>query len=67
MEEIFVDQLKEIRWKLNNGHIWLEALSNRNLTTHTYDEELARKMVKDILSSYFPELKDMHDKLEGEL
>ena len=52
---------------INNGHIWLEALSNRNLTTHTYDEELARKMVKDILSSYFPELKDMHDKLEGEL
>ena len=52
---------------INDGHIWLEALSNRNLTTHTYDEEVARKMVKEIIYSYFPELKAMHDKLEGEL
>lgn len=23
---------------INDGHIWMEALSVRNLTTHTYDE-----------------------------
>lgn len=52
---------------INDGHIWMEALSVRNLTTHTYDENLANKMVKDIVTVYFPELKKMHDKLEKEV
>ena len=34
---------------IDNGHIWIDALSNRNLTTHTYDEELATKMTSEIL------------------
>lgn len=52
---------------INDGHIWLEALLNRNLTTHTYDENVAKKMVNEIVNSYFPELKAMHDKLQKEL
>ncbi|KIO63427.1 hypothetical protein B4064_3258 [Caldibacillus thermoamylovorans] len=23
---------------IDDGHVWIEALSSRNLTTHTYDE-----------------------------
>lgn len=34
---------------IDNGHIWIDALSNRNLTTHTYDEELAEKMTREII------------------
>ena len=41
---------------IDNGHIWIDALSNRNLTTHTYDEELATKMTSEILNAYLPEL-----------
>ena len=52
---------------INDGHIWIEALANRNLTTHTYDSELANKVVKEIIDKYFPEIKIMHDKLEREL
>ncbi|GAA0706135.1 nucleotidyltransferase substrate binding protein [Paraclostridium ghonii] len=52
---------------IDNGHIWIDALSNRNLTTHTYDEELAEKMTKEILMAYLPELESMHNKLSGEL
>lgn len=52
---------------IDNGHVWIDALSNRNLTTHTYDEELAQKMTKEILMAYLPELESMHDKLSGEL
>lgn len=52
---------------INDGHIWIEALANRNLTTHTYDSELSSKMVKEIVDKYFPEIKIMHDKLEKEL
>lgn len=52
---------------IDNGHVWIDALSDRNLTTHTYDEELANKMVKEIVKIYFPELKKMYDKLVEEL
>ncbi len=52
---------------INDGHIWMEALTIRNLTTHTYDEKLVKKLVNDIINVYFPELKLLHDKLEKEL
>lgn len=44
---------------IDDGHIWIDALSNRNLTTHTYDEQLAKKLVKEIQESYFPELQKL--------
>lgn len=52
---------------IDNGHIWIDALSNRNLTTYTYEEVLADNMVKEIKELYFPELKKMYDKLSQEL
>ena len=52
---------------INDGHIWMDALAVRNLTTHTYDENLANKIVNDIVNVYFLELKKMHDKLEKEV
>ncbi|WP_252224703.1 MULTISPECIES: nucleotidyltransferase substrate binding protein [unclassified Clostridium] len=52
---------------IDNGHIWIDALSNRKLTTHTYDEELANKMTKEILISYLPELDKMYNRLVEEL
>ena len=52
---------------IDDGHVWIDALSNRNLTTHTYDEELAKKMTQEILVSYLPELEKMHNKLSEEL
>ncbi|MFK4998638.1 nucleotidyltransferase substrate binding protein [Bacillus sp. N9] len=27
---------------IEDGHHWMDALSKRNLTTHTYDEEFAK-------------------------
>ncbi|NFI56512.1 nucleotidyltransferase substrate binding protein [Clostridium sp. ZS6] len=52
---------------IDNGHIWIDALSNRKLTTHTYDEKLADKMTKEILISYLPELDKMYNRLVEEL
>ena len=52
---------------IDNGHIWIDALSNRNLTTHTYDEELANKMTSEILNAYLPELDKLYNKLSEEL
>ncbi|MFY9276686.1 MAG: nucleotidyltransferase substrate binding protein [Clostridium sp.] len=52
---------------IDNGHVWMDALSNRNLTTHTYDEELANKMTNEIITIYLPELDKMYEKLSKEL
>lgn len=52
---------------IKDGHTWLIALKNRNLTSHTYDEQLADIIVSEIKGSYYPLLKDLHDKLTPEL
>ncbi|MFR8043453.1 MAG: nucleotidyltransferase substrate binding protein [Clostridium butyricum] len=52
---------------IDNGHVWIDALSDRNLTEHTYDQELASKMTHEIISIYLPELEKMYDKLSKEL
>ena len=52
---------------IENGHIWIDALSDRNITVHTYDEVMAKQMVKDIKSLYFPEIEKLYSKLSKEL
>lgn len=44
----------------------MDALSDRNLTTHTYDEELVDKLIKDIKAKYFPLIEHMYLKLKEE-
>ena len=48
---------------IENGHVWIDALSNRNLTTHTYDEELANKMTQEKKKINLPELEKMKEKI----
>ena len=44
---------------ISNGHSWLEALDNRNITTHTYDETTALSVELQIRQTYFPLLKNL--------
>jgi nucleotidyltransferase substrate binding protein (TIGR01987 family) len=39
-----------------DGHIWIEALQDRNLTVHTYEEKIAIAVEKKIRDAYFPAL-----------
>jgi nucleotidyltransferase substrate binding protein (TIGR01987 family) len=41
---------------IENGHVWIEALKDRNLTVHTYEEKIAIAVDKKIRASYFPAL-----------
>ena len=50
-----------------DGHAWLQTLQNRNLTSHTYDEETAVKVVAEIQSVYYPLLKEIYNRLKPEL
>jgi nucleotidyltransferase substrate binding protein (TIGR01987 family) len=31
---------------IDDGHVWIEALSSRNLTTHTYDEQFTENLFR---------------------
>lgn len=45
---------------IENGDLWLKALNDRNLTVHTYDDELAAEVIKDIEENYFQLLRDLY-------
>lgn len=36
------------------GHEWISALDDRNLTTHTYNEEIAELVERKIRQDYYP-------------
>lgn len=47
-----------IRQGFQSGYIadaedWLQALADRNLTTHLYDDEVVRRVLADIFERYF--------------
>jgi len=53
-----------------DGHQWMQALDDRNLTVHTYDEDTAKEVEEKISSIYFPILKALYisfkNKIESE-
>lgn len=46
---------------ITQGHEWLDALDDRNLTAHTYDEAKAKNIERLIREKYFPLLKELND------
>jgi nucleotidyltransferase substrate binding protein (TIGR01987 family) len=52
---------------ITDGHTWLQTLQNRNLTSHTYDEATAEKVVHEIETIYYPLLQSIYIKLNAEI
>jgi len=52
---------------IDNGHEWIGALEDRNLSTHTYDESTAEKAVSSIREFYYPLLKALYTRLKKEI
>jgi nucleotidyltransferase substrate binding protein (TIGR01987 family) len=48
-----------------DGHLWLQALEDRNLTTHTYNEVTAELVEKKIRNDYFLLLKTLKTTMAG--
>ena len=40
--------------------LWIKALDDRNKTTHAYDEEMAKAIIKEINECYFYLLRDLY-------
>lgn len=41
---------------IGEGHAWIDALEDRNLTAHTYREEIAQTVERRIRERYYPPL-----------
>ena len=52
---------------IRDGSSWLEALMDRNLTVHTYDETIASEVYKKIQKSYSVLLEDLFIKFKDEI
>jgi nucleotidyltransferase substrate binding protein (TIGR01987 family) len=52
---------------LDDGHVWIEALKDRNLTVHTYEEKIALAVEQKIRHSYFPALLTLFQKFEAKV
>jgi len=50
---------------ISDGTIWLQALEDRNLTTHTYDENTAETVEQNICQHYLPILTQLHTLFDG--
>ena len=42
------------------GHTWIDALEDRNLTSHTYHEKIAIEVEEKIRNKYFPVLEKLY-------
>lgn len=48
-----------------DGHAWIQLLTDRNLTTHTYDEETSKQVEMLIHEHYYILLKELHNYLKN--
>ncbi len=52
---------------ITNGQYWLYALTDRNMTVHTYDENKAKEVEQKIRNRYFPLLKKLNDHIQSKI
>lgn len=48
---------------IENGELWMDMIKSRILTSHTYNEDIARQIACDITEKYFPEFEKLHNTL----
>lgn len=39
---------------ITDGDHWMEMIKNRNLTSHTYNEQISEEIYKNIISDFYP-------------
>ena len=52
---------------IGNGEGWMRMLESRNLASHTYNEEIAERIVKEIRREYFNLMQALMIRLENEI
>jgi len=52
---------------INDGEIWMEMIDNRNRSSHTYEENIARLIISLVISKYFLKFKELSEKMNSYL
>ncbi len=52
---------------ISNGHAWIDMMDLRNLTTHTYDDEILQSTFEKIKTKYFVEFEQLYNYFKGKL
>lgn len=50
---------------IENAEQWLDMLDDRNLTSHTYDEEIAKEIYRNIITKYYNILTNTRNKIKS--
>ena len=53
------------RGLIENGETWMDMITNRTLTSHTYNEEVAKQIAMTIVNEYFSEFVLLQAKMES--
>ncbi|OOF42450.1 nucleotidyltransferase [Rodentibacter rarus] len=52
------------RGLIQNGEIWLDMIESRNLTVHTYDENILNKEFNKVVKDYLPLFIQLKERIE---
>lgn len=50
---------------IEEGEIWMDMIKDRNLSSHTYQLELAGRIAGNVLERFYPAFQRLHVKLSG--
>jgi len=50
---------------IEDGQAWMDMIEGRNLSTHSYDEETAEKLLKKIISSFYGQFTLFEEKMNA--
>ena len=52
---------------IEDGEVWLDMLTDRNLTSHTYDEQLAKTIYSNIVNKYYDQLYSLKETMRSKI
>lgn len=52
---------------IQNGEIWMNILEDRNMMSHTYNQEESRLVFNRITTEYFDVINLLYEKLKNEI
>lgn len=53
------------RGLIENGEAWMDMITSRTLTSHTYNEEVADQIAAAVADRYFPEFAALHATMQA--
>jgi len=49
---------------IENGEVWMDMINSRNLSSHTYNSDVASRIVQAIVTDYYAEFRRLLDTLQ---